>query len=80
MSVNDFNYLPCRLLLEGHVELFLQATNKASMDKWMEAINNVISGYHIKRTIVEEVEKEATVLLTESEQTCETLCLIFKFW
>ena len=49
------------------------------MDQWMTSIKNVKEGYHIVKTIVEEVEAEATHILTETEETCETLCVIFNF-
>ena len=79
MPVIVFYYLSSRFLSEGHKELFLMASNQASMDQWITAITNVIQGYHIVKTIVEEVEQEATLILTETEETCETLCLICKF-
>ena len=59
--------------------MLLHASNQASMDQWMTSIKNVKEGYHIVKTIVEEVEAEATHILTETEQTCETLCVIFNF-
>ena len=74
------NHMSSRFLLAGQVDLFLMASNQASMDQWILAITNVIQGYHIVKSIVEEVQQEATVILTETEETCETLCLICKFW
>ena len=70
MPVIVFYYLSSRFLSEGHKELFLMASNQASMDQWITAITNVIQGYHIVKTIVEEVEQEATLILTETEETC----------
>ena len=49
------------------------------MNQWMTSIQNVKEGYHIVRTIVEEVEAEATSILTETEETYKTLCVIFDF-
>ena len=46
---------------------------------WLFCLYLIVHINYSKKKIVEEVEAEATNILTETEETCKTLCVIFDF-
>merc|ERR1711991_769618 len=61
---------------EGMTEMLLEAKTLKSRDEWLHAFDRVIQGRPIIESAMDTLYDETSIILKESEELCETMCIM----